>query len=160
MPLLQFPDAESAQIRRAKVVGDGLHLAGILQVVFHIKGIEVPRRAQQGRQMASGGAAPRAEMRGVQLVFRGMGAQPAHRRFAIHKLRREDGFRAETVIDAGHSIPAGVQAGDRGMTIALVAKKPRPAINPDNDRQGHNIRGRATSVLSITRSACDTGSYS
>ena len=69
----------------------------------------------------------------VQVVFGGVGAQPADGGFAVLNLGGEDGVLAQAVIDRGHGVTPGQIV--QGRPHFLAAASPGAAMDIDNQRQ-------------------------
>ena len=83
-----------------------------------------------GHEMAAGGGAPEGDAGGVDIVFFGVGAEPAEGGFAVVDVGGEGGFLGVPVADAG----AGVALLDEGedWRLFLGAGAPGAAVDPDD----------------------------
>lgn len=94
------------EIGGAVVVADGLDAAGLIKVIADVKGFHLATGADKSGEVSACGATPDAEACGVDLVCRGVRAQPANGGFAVLDLRGENGMAAEAVVDAGDGVTA------------------------------------------------------
>lgn len=69
----------------------------------------------------------------VEMIFRRVCAQPAHRRLAIMNLRGPRRDLAQAVADVRHGV-VGTQKLQRGAGTILAACPPGAAVNPDEER--------------------------
>ncbi len=97
---------EGFKIGGAEVVADGLDAAGLIEMIADVKGFHLAAGADECGEVPTCGTAPDAEACGVDLIRRGVRAQPADGSFAVFDLRGENGMAAQSVVDAGDGVTA------------------------------------------------------
>jgi hypothetical protein len=131
-----FGFADVKEIGWAEPVDDGLDATGLLEVVdcaFQFG--SATGDAKQRDEMATGGCAPGDEFVWVEVVFFGVGAQPADGGFAILDLSGEFGFLTESVSNLGDSVAVFDETEGWAWGI-FAAGHPCAAVNPDNEGKG------------------------
>lgn len=82
--------------------------------------------------MAAGRRTNRAEMVRVDVVFGGVGPQPAHRCFAVLDLGWEAGGGHEPIADGGRDVAAPRQQLGHRIHVLPLTLIPAPAVNADH----------------------------
>ena len=98
--------------------------------------IEVPREAggaEERREVSPGGFTPCADPGGVDPVFWGIGAKPAHGGFAILELGWKSRIIAQSIADTGDDIAPLREFPHRARMF--VAAFPSPPVDPQDCRQ-------------------------
>ncbi len=106
-------------------------------MLAHLKRRHMPGHAQHRHQMPASRWPPRTKSFGVEVELCSMGAQPAHRRFAILRLRREEGMLAKPIVERRNRI-ALLQIRQRRWierNAYFAAHLERAAVNPNDQRQ-------------------------
>lgn len=122
-----------------------------------ISDIKVPREtggAEECGEVSPRGCPPGAYLRGIDPVFRSMGAQPAHGGFAIMELGRKSRLVAQPVADTGDGIAALSKVAHRAGIF--VATFPTSAVNPHDRRHPSLIRQVKIQCL-LRAAACEIG---
>ena len=89
--------------------------------------------AEERREVSPGGFTPYTNPRGIDPIFCGMGAKPAHGGFAILELGWKSRLVAESIADTGDDIAPLREFPHRaGMFVAAF---PSPAVDPQDCRQ-------------------------
>ena len=101
-----------------------------------ITGIKVLREAggaEERREVSPGGFPPNATPRGIDPIFCGMGAKPAHGGFAILELGWKSRLAVQSIADTGDDIaPLRKFPHRAGMFVAAF---PSPPVDPQDCRR-------------------------
>ena len=118
------------KVRGAKPVRHGMDTTGEFQIFSDIEDFRLARCAEKGDQMSSCRRAPRSKTIGIEPVLLRIATQPAHCRFTVLNLRREDRVLAQPIIERGK----GVSLGDewRRVLVLFVTACEGTAMN-END---------------------------
>ncbi len=123
------------EISRPIEITNGLHAAGLLQVLSLIECFGLAAGPQQGNEVSTGRAAPGAEPFGIELILLGMSAQPTDSRLAVLDLSGLFGMPAQPVSDACDGVSFfNVSLADWQAT-AFVPRPPSPSVDPKDHRQ-------------------------
>jgi len=134
VPEVAFRLADVQEIGGTEPIHHRLNPARFFQIVnvaFELG--HAAARAQQRHQVTAGRGAPGGKFVRVQVVFDGVGPQPAHGRLAVVNLGRELRFLAETVSHVCDRV-AVPGKGQRRAGAILAARQPGAAVNPNDER--------------------------
>ena len=123
--LLHHPD----EVGRPEAVDHRLHAGGFARPFLRFKRRIVAGHAQEQRRIAARRRAPRADARGVDVVFLRMRAQEADRGLDVGQKCRCGRSVAGAVRDAGHHEAAACEQAQLGKLPELIRLRPRAALD-------------------------------
>jgi hypothetical protein len=131
-----FLSDHGEEVFRAEEVDDAGDLAGLVEVFAEgaFEGFDVATGAEVGDEVAAGGGAPDGDFSGVEVVFFGIGFDPADGGFAVVDLRGPLGFVGEAIADGDAGVVAAGEVGGEVVDAAgFVAAFPTAAVDEDDD---------------------------